>query len=152
MTDALFVCVHNAGRSQMAAAIFNDIAQKLGLPLTAESAGTEPAERVHPNVAAAMAEWGIDIADKRPRILTNDLAAGARRVITMGCEVDEAACPALFLKDVEDWGLPDPANKSVVETRKIRAEIRRKALNLMLEMPEAKARAKTLASMLTDCE
>ncbi len=152
MTAALFVCVHNAGRSQMAAAIFNAVAEKLGLPLSADSAGTEPAERVHPNVAAAMAEWNVDIADIRPRLLTDDLAANARRVITMGCAVDEAACPALFLKDVEDWGLPDPAGKSVDETRELRAEIRRKTLNLILEMPEAKNHVQALTKMLEDCE
>ena len=137
MTTTLFVCVHNAGRSQMAAAIFNHLARKLDIPISAASAGTEPSERVHPNVVGVMEEWGIDLSGNRPQILTNDMAESARRVITMGCEVDEAACPALFLKDVEDWGLTDPAGKGANETREIRDEIYERVLALVREMPEA---------------
>ena len=150
MATALFVCVHNAGRSQMAAAIFNHLAQKLGIPLSAESAGTEPSERVHPNVVSVMDEWGIDLSQNRPRVLTNDMAEGARWVITMGCEVDEAACPALFLKDIEDWGLPDPAGKGAAETREIREEIYRRVLGLILAMPEAAGHRKLLTNLLKD--
>lgn len=152
MTMALFVCVHNAGRSQMAAAIFNHLAQKLGIPLSAASAGTEPSERVHPNVASVMAEWGIDLSENQPRLLTNDMAESARRVITMGCEVDEAACPALFLKDVEDWGLPDPAGKGLDETREIREEIYGKTLSLLLELTETTGQRELLARLIQDCE
>ena len=153
MTTALFVCVHNAGRSQMAAAIFNSLTQKLGIPLSASSAGTEPSDRVHPNVVSVMDEWGIDLSRNQPQALTNDMAANARRVITMGCEVDEAACPALFLKDIEDWGLPDPAGKDVDETREVREEIRRKVLSLILEMPEAAEHREMLTMLLQDyCE
>ena len=136
----------------MAAAIFNHLARKFGIPLSAASAGTEPSERVHPNVASVMAEWGIDLSENQPRLLTNDMAANARRVITMGCEVDEAACPALFLKDIEDWGLPDPASKGVAETREIREEIYRRALGLILEMPEASGHLEPLTKLLRDCE
>ena len=150
MTTALFVCVHNAGRSQMAAAIFNSLTQRLGIPLSAESAGTEPSERVHPNVASVMAEWGIDLSENQPRLLTNDMAANARRVITMGCEVDEAACPALFLKDIEDWGLRDPAGKGVDETREIREEIYRRVLGLILAMPEAAGHRELLIKLIKD--
>lgn len=152
MTTALFVCVHNAGRSQMAAAIFNSLTQRLGIPLSAASAGTEPSDRVHPNVVSVMDEWGIDLSRNRPRLLTNDMAANARRVITMGCEVDEAACPALFLKDIEDWGLTDPAGKGVDETREIREEIYRRALGLILAMPEASGHLEPLTKLLRDCE
>ncbi len=152
MTTALFVCVHNAGRSQMAAAIFNSLTQRLDIPLSAASAGTEPSERVHPNVASVMAEWGIDLSENQPRLLTNDMAANARRVITMGCEVDEAACPALFLKDVEDWGLPDPAGKGLDETREIREEIYRKTLSLLLELTETTGQRELLARLIRDCE
>ena len=150
MTTALFVCVHNAGRSQMAAAIFNSLTQRLGIPLSAASAGTEPSDRVHPNVVSVMDEWGIDLSRNRPRLLTNDMAANARRVITMGCEVDEAACPALFLKDIEDWGLPDPASKGVDETREIREEIYWRALGLILEMPEASGHLEPLTKLIED--
>jgi arsenate reductase len=152
MTTALFVCVHNAGRSQMAAAIFNSLTQRLGIPLSAESAGTEPSDRVHPNVVSVMDEWGIDLSQNRPQALTNDMAANARRVITMGCEVDEAACPALFLKDIEDWGLPDPASKGVDETREIREEIYRRALGLILAMPEAAGHRELLTKLIGDCD
>lgn len=152
MTTALFVCVHNAGRSQMAAAIFNSLTQRLGIPLSAASAGTEPSDRVHPNVVSVMDEWGIDLSQNRPRVLTNDMAEGARRVITMGCEVDEAACPALFLKDIEDWGLRDPSGKGVDETREIREEIYRRVLGLILAMPEAAGHRELLIKLIDDCD
>lgn len=152
MTTALFVCVHNAGRSQMAAAIFNSLARKLGMPLSGASAGTEPSEHVHPNVVSVMDEWGIDLSQNRPQLLTNDMAESARRVITMGCEVDEAACPALFLKDVEDWGLPDPAGKGLDETREIREEIYGKTLSLLLELTETTGQRELLARLIQDCE
>ena len=152
MTTALFVCVHNAGRSQMAAAIFNSLTQRLGIPVSAESAGTEPSDRVHPNVVSVMDEWGIDLSQNQPQLLTNDMAEDARRVITMGCEVDEVACPALFLKDIEDWGLRDPAGKSVEVTREIREEIYGKVLSLLIEMPEAAGHRELLTKLHQDCE
>ena len=152
MTTVLFVCVHNAGRSQMAAAIFNNLTQKLGIPLSASSAGTEPYDRVHPNVATVMDEWGMDLSENQPKLLTDEMTASARRVITLGCEVDEATCPALFLKDIEDWGLPDPAGKGVDETREVREEIRRKVLSLILEMPGAAEHREMLTMLLQDCE
>ena len=152
MTTALFVCVHNAGRSQMAAAIFNSLTQRLGIPVSAESAGTEPSDRVHPNVVSVMDEWGIDLSQNQPQLLTNDMAEDARRVITMGCEVDEVACPALFLKDIEDWGLRDPAGKSVEVTREVREEIYGKVLSLLIEMPEAAGHRELLTKLHQDCE
>jgi arsenate reductase len=122
----LFVCVHNAGRSQMAAALFNALARERGLDWTADSAGTEPAERVHPEVVAVMAELGIDLSGVRPRLLTNEDIEAADRVITMGCEVDAGICPAVFIKNVEDWGLPDPKGRPLEEVRAIRDEVRRR--------------------------
>jgi arsenate reductase len=122
----LFVCVHNAGRSQMAAALFNALAREWGLDWTADSAGTEPAERVHPEVVAVMAELGIDLSGVRPRLLTNEDIEAADRVITMGCEVDAGICPAVFIKNVEDWGLPDPKGRPLEEVRAIRDEVRRR--------------------------
>lgn len=134
MITTLFVCVHNAGRSQMAAAIFNARAKRLGLPMTASSAGTQPADRVHPNVIHVMEEWGIDLTQSRPQLLTDEMGLTARRVITMGCEIDAEACPALFIKGIEDWGLPDPAGQSLDETREIRNTISKKVLGLIQEM------------------
>ena len=137
MSDILFVCVHNAGRSQMAKAFFNRAAQRAGISLKAESAGTEPAEHVHPVVAEAMREVGIDIRDAKPRLMTNDSVERARQVITMGCAVDAQTCPALLLQDVEDWGLPDPAGKDMPEVRAIRDEAERRVVDLIKSLQPA---------------
>ena len=131
MSDILFMCVHNAGRSQMAKALFNRAAQQAGISLKAESAGTEPAEHVHPVVAEAMREVGIDIREAKPRLMTNDAVERAQQVITMGCAVDAETCPALLLRDVEDWGLPDPAGKDMPEVRAIRDEVDRRVADLV---------------------
>ncbi|MBI4339117.1 MAG: hypothetical protein HY680_04095, partial [Chloroflexi bacterium] len=120
MSDVLFVCVHNAGRSQMARALFNREAQRRGLAYRAESAGTEPGDHIHANVAQAMGEIGLDISREQPKLLTNDMAQAAKRVITMGCQVDAEKCPAVFIKGVEDWGLPDPRDRPLTEVRAIR--------------------------------
>jgi len=134
VSDVLFVCVHNAGRSQMAKALFNRLAQERGLPFTAESAGTEPAQGIHANVVEAMREMGLDLSGEDPKLLTNSMVQTARRVITMGCAVDSAACPAVFLKDVEDWGLPDPKGKAPEEVRAIRETIRQKVEELAVSL------------------
>lgn len=134
MTTVLFVCVHNAGRSQMAAAIFNVMARKMSLPLSASSAGTQPAVRVHPNVVRVMEECGVDLARNTPQTLTDEMASGARRVITMGCEVDSEACPAILLRHVEDWGLPDPAGLGLEETRAVRDMISAKVRDLIEQL------------------
>ena len=126
MKSVLFVCVHNAGRSQMAKALFNRLAEERGLPYRAESAGTQPAGHVHANVADAMSELGVDIADEQPQLITNEMIESSERIITMGCAVDSDACPAIFIKDVEDWGLPDPADQPPSRVREIREEISRR--------------------------
>ncbi len=130
----LFVCVRNAGRSQMAAAIFNALARQRGLDWVAESAGTEPADRVQPEVVAAMAEVGIDLSDARPRAITDEQVAAAARVIAMGCELEANSCPAILLKNLEDWGLPDPRGRPLAEVRLIREEIRRRVEALLDEL------------------
>jgi arsenate reductase len=112
----LFVCVHNAGRSQMAAALFNRYARGRAW---ADSAGTRPATHVHPEVVEVMQEVGIDLEAAKPRVLTVELAADAVQVITMGCG-DE--CPVLSAP-VEDWGLPDPAGQPLDAVRQIRDDI-----------------------------
>ncbi|MGH2541653.1 MAG: aquaporin, partial [Ardenticatenaceae bacterium] len=129
--DVLFVCIQNAGRSQMAKALFNRMAQKRGLRVRAESAGTMPADAVHMNVVKAMRECGIDLSEETPKLLDDETVDGSRRVITMGCQLDADACPALFLDDVEDWGLPDPAGKTFEEVRAIRDEIARRVERLI---------------------
>jgi len=113
----LFVCVHNAGRSQMAAALFNRHARGRAW---ADSAGMRPAGRVHPEVVAVMHEIGVDLAAAKPRLMTPGLTASAVRVITMGCA--EGECPVVSAP-VEDWGLPDPAGQSLAAVRTIRDDI-----------------------------
>lgn len=122
----LFVCVHNAGRSRMAEAWFNQVARQRQLDLEAHSAGTIPAARPHPEVVAAMAELGVAISAVPGVSLTDAMVTTADRIITMGCQVDAEACPAIFVKGVEDWGLPDPKGQGVAAVRTIRDEIRRR--------------------------
>lgn len=122
MTRILYVCVHNAGRSQMAEAITNHLAAQRGLPVRAESAGTVAGERINPVAAQVLAEIGISLADQRPKQLTQEMADRADKIITMGCGVDAEACPARFLV-TDDWGLDDPAGQPIETVRRIRDEI-----------------------------
>ncbi|HJP66590.1 MAG TPA: arsenate reductase ArsC [Actinomycetota bacterium] len=123
----LFVCVHNAGRSVMAEAF----ARAAGAD--AASAGTEPGEAPHREVVVVMREVGIDVSGHRGVLLTDEMVAAADRVITMGCAVDEAACPAIRYSGVEDWGLDDPKGQPVEKVREIRDEIRRRVEALLAE-------------------
>lgn len=122
----LFACVHNAGRSQMAAALFNRIADPA--KARAISAGTHPAGRVHPEVAGALREIGIEIGGETPRRLTTDLAAGVRHLVTMGCG-DE--CPVVPGAAREDWPLEDPKGLPPERVRAIRDEIERRVRALI---------------------
>ncbi len=119
MITVLFACVANAGRSQMAAAFFNQLADST--KAHAVSAGTRPGPRVHEEVAEVMQEAGIDLADARPRLLTPELAATAQFLITMGCG-DE--CPFVPGATRDDWPLDDPKGRNVQDVRRIRDEIR----------------------------
>lgn len=119
MSRVVFACVHNAGRSQMAAAFFDDLADPT--KARAISAGTQPAERVHPVVVDVMAEVGIDVSTARPQLLTADLAEGASILFTMGCG-DE--CPYVPGLRIEDWPLPDPRGQDLAAVRVIRDDIR----------------------------
>jgi arsenate reductase (thioredoxin) len=130
MAHALFVCLHNAGRSQMSQALFERAADGRH---TAASAGTQPGERVHPEVVDAMRELGIDLADRTPRALTRELAEQADVVVTMGCG-DE--CPYIPGKRYVDWDLQDPAGLPLDEVRAIRDEIARRVNELVLELDE----------------
>jgi arsenate reductase len=115
----IFACVHNAGRSQMAAAFFNALADPA--LARARSAGTTPGDRVHPEVVEVMREVGIDLSASRPQRLTADLAHGARLLVTMGCGEQ---CPYVPGLERTDWALPDPKGRPLDEVRAIRDEIR----------------------------
>jgi arsenate reductase len=122
----LFACVHNAGRSQMAAAVFNALAD----PARAEalSAGTRPGTGVHPEVLGAMREIGIDLSSARPRLLTGALARGVSMLVTMGCGEE---CPFVPGVERDDWALPDPKGRPIEEVRAIRDDIRARVAALV---------------------
>jgi arsenate reductase len=133
MMRVLFVCVHNAGRSQMAEAFFNRMALERDLDAVAESAGTAPGERVNPIAAQAMAELGVSLEGHRPRQLTPELAARADQIITMGCGVDADMCPAgTYIS--EDWQLPDPHGQSIEVVRDVRDAVRQRVETLLDEL------------------
>lgn len=128
-TTVLFACVHNAGRSQMAAAWLAALADPRRV--RSLSAGTVPAARVHPVVVEAMREVGIDLADVSPRLLTDELAQSATLLITMGCG---EACPHVPGLRREDWPLPDPKDQSLASVRVIRDEIRARVEALLARL------------------
>jgi arsenate reductase (thioredoxin) len=129
----LFVCVHNAGRSQMAAAYLTHLA---GDRVDVRSAGSEPADRINPVAVAAMAEDGIDITTAQPKILTRDTVQAADVVITMGCG---DTCPVFPGKRYEDWDLDDPAGRDLDAVRPIRdaikSRIRQLTADLLTDQP-----------------
>jgi protein-tyrosine-phosphatase len=128
MARALFVCLHNAGRSQMSAALFERAA---GGRHEADSAGTTPGERVHPEVVEVMLELGLDLADRVPRRLTREAADRADVVVTMGCG-DE--CPYIPGKRCIDWALTDPKGLPIDQVREIRDDIARRVAALVEEL------------------
>ena len=128
MANVLFVCKQNAGRSQMSEAFFQRMADGRH---QARSAGTRPADRVHPIVADAMREVGFDVATRRPQKLGDELAQWADIVVTMGCG-DE--CPFVPGKRYVDWDLEDPAGKSLEEVRQIRDDIKERVTRLAAEL------------------
>ena len=126
MDNVIFACVHNAGRSQMAAAFFNELADPERA--RAISAGTQPADAVHPVVVEVMKEAGIDVSGHRPRRITPELARNARLLVTMGCG-DQ--CPVVPGLELADWPLPDPKDRPLGEVRAIRDDIRSRVLHLV---------------------
>lgn len=126
--SVLFVCIHNAGRSQMAAGLLNHLS---GGQVEVRSAGSAPADQVNPAAVAAMAEVGIDIAGEVPKILTSESVALSDVVITMGCG---DTCPYYPGKRYEDWELADPAGQGIDAVRPIRDEIRQRVENLLAEL------------------
>ncbi|NUQ69366.1 MAG: hypothetical protein HUU17_00935 [Chthonomonadales bacterium] len=133
MKTVLFICVHNAGRSQMAEAMLDRIATERRLPIRAMSAGAQAADALNPAVIRVMEEAGITMVGRRPKQLTPEMAAAADRIIGMGCEVDAEACPAVAAL-AEDWALVDPAGQPDVAVRRIRDEIRLKVEDLVERM------------------
>ena len=131
MKTVVFVCVHNSGRSQMAEAFFNQIAEGKA---TAISAGTQPGDKVHPVVVEAMKEVGIDLSGNKPKMLTLEMIEKADKMITMGCGADAGGlCPAGFV-ETEDWALEDPKGKPISEVRIIRDEIKRRVSVLLAKI------------------
>jgi len=122
----IFACIHNAGRSQMAAAWFNALADTT--KARAISAGTDPGTKVHPEVLDAMREVGIDLADRKPQRLTDELARGAQLLITMGCGEQ---CPVMPGLRRDDWPLEDPKGKPIARVREIRDDVRARVADLL---------------------
>lgn len=128
MANVLFVCLHNAGRSQMSQALFERVAAGKH---KASSAGTTPAEHVHPEVVTVIRELGIDLSNRQPQLLTTELAEQADVIVTMGCG---DACPYIPGKRYVDWELPDPKNRPLSEVRATRDEIARRIDSLVQEL------------------
>lgn len=126
MNTVIFACIHNAGRSQMAAAWFNSLADSE--KARAISAGTDPGARVHPEVLDAMREVGVDLSDRKPQKLTDDLAHGAQMLITMGCGEQ---CPFVPGLRRDDWPLEDPKGKPIARVREIREDVRARVIALL---------------------
>ena len=136
MNTVIFACIHNAGRSQMAAAWFNKLANPT--EARAVSAGTEPGTRVHPEVLAAMKEVGVDLSNQTPQKLTDDLARGAGMLITMGCGEQ---CPVVPGLKRDDWPLEDPKGKPLARVREIRDEVKQRVELLLAERGWAQSSA-----------
>jgi arsenate reductase len=126
MKTVLFACIHNAGRSQMAAALFNQLSDPT--KARAVSAGTEPGQRVHPEVVEVMQEAGVDLSGEKPRLLSKELASTATLLVTMGCG---EACPVVPGSRRNDWPLEDPGQKPIERVRQIRDEIRARVQGLI---------------------
>src|SRR5579871_166738 len=133
MKTVLFVCVHNAGRSQMAEAFTNRLARQRGLAVRALSAGTVAGTEINPVAVAVMQEVGVSMEAQHPKQLTQEMADHAERIITMGCGVDAEACPARIHLS-EDLGLEDPKGQPIETVRAIRDEIRAKVETLLAEV------------------
>lgn len=125
--NILFVCVENAGRSQMAEAFFKKYGKK---KFDVISAGTIPATKLNPIVVSVMDEIGIDMTFQTPKLLSGDMIEQSFKTINMGC-VDKESCPALFVKDIVDWNISDPKNKTIEQVRIIRDDIKSNVLKMI---------------------
>ena len=125
--NVLFVCVENAGRSQMAEAFFKKFAKNR---FNVISAGTSPSSNLNPIVVSVMEEIGIDLKNQNPQLLSSSMIENSNKTVNMGC-MDKESCPSLFVKDVENWNIDDPKGKSIEDVRKIRDQIKNDVLNLI---------------------
>ena len=125
--NILFVCVENAGRSQMAEAFFKKYAKN---QFHVISAGTSPSSHLNPVVVLVMNELGIDLENQKPQLLSSSMIENSNKTVNMGC-MDKESCPSLFVKDVDDWNIEDPKGKSIEDVRKIRDQIKNDVLNLL---------------------
>jgi len=140
MKKVLFVCVENAGRSQMAEAFFRKYTSER---FQAISAGTKPSEQINPIVIQVMKEKGIDIINNHTKSLSNEMIKNSAITVNMGC-MDKESCPALFVKNILDWNIPDPKGKSIDEIRKIRDQIEVKVIKLVKNLKEVSPNLNTL--------
>ena len=125
--NVLFVCVENAGRSQMAEAFFKKYAKN---QFNVISAGTSPSSHLNPVVVSVMNELGIDLENQKPQLLSSSMIENSNKTVNMGC-MDKESYPSLFVKDVDDWNIEDPKGKSIEDVRKIRDQIKNDVLNLL---------------------
>ena len=130
MKKILFVCVENAGRSQMAEGFFKKLAPD---DCQGISAGTKPISEINPLAIQAMKEVDIDISDNKSKLVTNEMIEESDSVVNMGC-MDKESCPALFVEEIDDWAIEDPKGKSIEEIRKIRDSIETKVKKLVSEL------------------
>ena len=132
--DILFVCVENAGRSQMAEAFFRKFTENR---FNVISAGTSPSKELNPIVVQVMKEIGIDMNNQNPKMLSESMISNSFKTVNMGC-MDKESCPALFVKDVIDWNIPDPKEKTIEQIREIRDQIKSEVLNLIATINDDK--------------
>ena len=125
--NILFVCVENAGRSQMAEAFFKKYAKN---QFNVISAGTSPSSHLNPVVVSVMNELGIDLENQKPQLLSSSMIENSNKTINMGC-MDKKSCPSLFVRDVDDWNIEDPNGKPIEVVRKIRDQIKNEVFNLL---------------------
>lgn len=132
--DVLFVCVENAGRSQMAEAFFRKFTENR---FNVISAGTTPSKELNPIVVQVMKEIGIDMNNQNPKMLSESMISNSFKTVNMGC-MDKESCPTLFEKDVIEWNISDPKEKTVEQIREIRDQIKTEVLNLIATMNDGK--------------
>ena len=132
--DVLFVCVENAGRSQMAEAFFRKFTENR---FNVISAGTIPSNELNPIVVQVMKEIGIDMNNQNPKMLSESMISNSFKTVNMGC-MDKESFPAIFVKDVINWNIPDPKEKTIEQIREIRDQIKTEVLNLIATMNDDK--------------
>ena len=128
----LFVCVENAGRSQMAEGFFRRQAPEGFEPI---SAGTKPISQINPIVVQAMDEVGISVSQQKPKEITEDMMRNSTKIVNMGC-MDKSFCPTVFIPNLIDWGIEDPKGKPIEQVREIRDDIEQRVIHLVASLPK----------------